>query len=204
MATYTDITGLAGVAATTVTATLTLPGITKLTTRRAGWVFAVLFVLMLLPFGTMPIAAYVRGVTGDLSITTLLILFGGFISRRFGSATDIFNRREYWLAVVAVIASVFYPCALGVGQFDPYQLGFGNIAFVLALLLCAVLSWLLRRELIALIISLALLAWAVGWYESNNLWDYLIDPFIAIYSLAMTIAAIVGKVVGARPGFLRS
>jgi hypothetical protein len=38
--------------------------------------------------------------------------------------------------------------------------------------------------LIALCVALATLAWASGWYESGNLWDYLIDPFVAIYALA--------------------
>lgn len=168
------------------------------------WVFAVLFVLMLIPFGSIPIAAYVRGATGDFSITTLLVLFGGFISRRNGCDTDLFKRRNYLLALIAAIASVYYPYALGVGPFDPYQLGFGSTAMVLALLLCAALSWLFRFELIVLTISLALLAWSAGWYESNNLWDYLIDPFIALYSLAMTFAALAGRVVGAILGFSRS
>ena len=30
---------------------------------------------------------------------------------------------------------------------------------------------------------LAVLAWAAGWYESGNLWDYLIDPMVAGYAV---------------------
>ena len=35
--------------------------------------------------------------------------------------------------------------------------------------------------------ALAVLAYAVGWYESNNLWDYLVDPLVAIYSLSALV-----------------
>ena len=41
--------------------------------------------------------------------------------------------------------------------------------------------------MIALCIALATLAWAAGWYESDNLWDYLIDPFVSVYALASLI-----------------
>jgi len=36
---------------------------------------------------------------------------------------------------------------------------------------------------LALSIALAVAAWSFGWYESTNLWDYLLDPWLAIYAL---------------------
>jgi len=36
---------------------------------------------------------------------------------------------------------------------------------------------------VALCIALAVFAWDIGWYESNNLWDYLLDPLLSIYAL---------------------
>jgi hypothetical protein len=74
--------------------------------------------------------------------------------------------------------------ALGVGAYDPYQLGYDNWPFVVVLLLFALATWLRGYTMITLCIALAMLAWAIGWYESDNLWDYLIDPFAAIYALA--------------------
>jgi hypothetical protein len=47
----------------------------------------------------------------------------------------------------------------------------------------ALASAALRVPLVTLSISLAVLAWSVGWYESGNLWDYLIDPLLAVYSV---------------------
>jgi len=30
---------------------------------------------------------------------------------------------------------------------------------------------------------LGILAWAGGYYESSNLWDYLLDPWLATYAI---------------------
>jgi hypothetical protein len=36
---------------------------------------------------------------------------------------------------------------------------------------------------VALGLSLAVLAWALGLYESRNLWDYLVDPLVAAWGI---------------------
>jgi hypothetical protein len=55
------------------------------------------------------------------------------------------------------------------------------------LLLLALAAWFWKSTLIALGIAFATIAWAAGWYESNNLWDYLLDPFVSIYALAAIV-----------------
>jgi len=74
MPNITDVTGLAGVACATAAAVLLLPGIGKLTRLRLALLQGAVFALMLVPFGAMPFAAYLRGMTGDLSVTTLVLL----------------------------------------------------------------------------------------------------------------------------------
>ena len=71
-------------------------------------------------------------------------------------------------------------------QTDPYRWGYGEPWFLAALLLVAIIGNLSRLPLVAASISLAVLAWAVGWYESTNLWDYLIDPLLCLYALGVT------------------
>ncbi|MGC2166986.1 MAG: hypothetical protein WA632_13350 [Gallionella sp.] len=183
MPNFTDITGLAAVAAVTALSLMSLPGISRLSNRSAIWLSAGLFALMLIPFGALPLAGYVRGVTGDFSVTTLLILVGGCATQKFRHGMEICEpTRTTWI-LLAVVALAFYPMVLGLSRFDPYQLGYGNAAFIVMLLLLAILAWLTKNDLIAMCISLALMAWTVGWYESDNLWDYLLDPFISVYAL---------------------
>jgi len=88
---------------------------------------------------------------------------------------------------IAFTAIVLYPLALGISTFDPYRLGFGNLWFIAGLLLIALVAWLRQYTLIALTTSLAVLAWSIGWYESNNLWNYLLDPWGAVYALAVLV-----------------
>lgn len=182
MANFTDLTGLAGVAVATAAAVRLLPGIAKLARTRLAVLQGAVFALMLIPFGHMPFAAYVRGMTGDLSITSLVLLGCAMLRPWMDCAAH--RQRLVLLSLVGLAALAFYPMALGAGAYDPYQLGYGNVQFVAVLLLLALAAWLRGQAMIALCIALAALAWASGWYESGNLWDYLTDPFVAIYALA--------------------
>jgi hypothetical protein len=84
---------------------------------------------------------------------------------------------------VACIAIVFYPLALGLGMIDPYTWGYGSILFFIAVLLFAVVCGLANWSKGVWMIAIAILAWAAHWHESANLWDYLLDPFLAIWAL---------------------
>jgi hypothetical protein len=185
---FTDLAGLAGIASTTAATVLMLPGIAKLAKPRLAWLLAAVFVLMLIPFNGMPLAAYVRGMTGDLSITTLVLLWCALLKPWCGCVMAEPKHRFMLLALIALAAFALYPMALGAGAFDPYRLGYGNPQFVVVLLLLALVAWFRKYSLVALCIALAILAWAIGWYESGNLWDYLLDPLVAIYAMTAIIS----------------
>ena len=142
----------------------------------------------LVPIGGFSVVAYVRGVTGDLSMTTL-VLAGAACVAQFTGRTLI-ERRERravcWLLTVA--AAFLYPFALGWTRFDPYALGYGSVEFVTALLLLALAAWWARLNLIVFVIVAAALAYLAGAYESRNLWDYLIDPLVSVYALVRLLA----------------
>ena len=37
--------------------------------------------------------------------------------------------------------------------------------------------------------ALTLLAWSVHWHESMNLWDYVLDPFLGLWSMISILLA---------------
>jgi hypothetical protein len=184
MPNFTDLAGLASVASATAASLLLLPWIARLTKSHLAILLGAVFVLMFIPFGTIPIAAYVRGVTGDLGITTQVLLWCALLRPWCGCVTVEAKHRLALLILIALAALTLYPMALGVGAYDPYRLGYGNPQFVAVLLLVTLAAWFWKSSLIVLCIAFATLAWTVGWYESNNLWDYLLDPFVSIYALA--------------------
>jgi TctA family transporter len=87
--------------------------------------------------------------------------------------------------LVVIAALALYPLALGIGAKDPYRLGYGDPWFLLVLLAIALAAISRRLPVVALVVPLAVLAWGVGWYESTNLWDYLLDPLVAIYGVGV-------------------
>lgn len=124
----------------------------------------------------LPLAAYVRGATGDLSIVTLLLLWSTLLPANKA------NPIEFRLAV-AVVAIAFYPFALGFGMTDPYAWGYGSTPFFVGVILFATVCGLVNWNKGVWIFAIAIIAWAAHWHESTNLWDYLLDPFLAIWGM---------------------
>ena len=124
----------------------------------------------------LPLTAYVRGVTGDLSIVLTLLLWSSLLPS--SKTTPIVFK-----LAIAIIALGFYPFALGLDMVDPYAWGYGSIAFLIAVLVFAAVCGLANWVKGVWIIAIAIIAWAAHWHESANLWDYLLDPFLAIWML---------------------
>jgi len=124
----------------------------------------------------LPLAAYIRGVTGDLSIVLTLLLWSSLLPS--SKTTPIVFK-----LAIAIIALGFYPFALGLDMVDPYAWGYGSIAFLIAVLVFAAVCGLANWVKGVWIIAIAIIAWAAHWHESANLWDYLLDPFLAIWML---------------------
>lgn len=131
----------------------------------------------------LPLVAYVRGVTGDLSIVLTLLLWSSLLPS--SQPTPIAFK-----FAVAIVAFCFYPFALGFGMIDPYAWGYGSITFLIAVLVFAVVCALANWTKGAWIIAIAIIAWAAQWHESSNLWDYLLDPFLAIWALISFVGMI--------------
>lgn len=153
-----------------------------------GLFFIIISSLVLLaPFAALgapwnlPFAAYIRGVTGDLSILSLLLIvftWSGWNAFRIASITPI---------LIAVVAILFYPFALGFTMFDPYAWGYHSSVFAGTILLVAAIYFFTKHSWEALVLSIAVIAWSIHWHESMNLWDYLLDPFLAAWAIGLSI-----------------
>jgi hypothetical protein len=178
---FTDLAGLAGVVLAIVALALRVPVFARLQLKLKIGLVVGLLIALAIPFGGLSSVEFMRGITGDLSITTLVLLA---ITFKVPSPS---SGRGALLVFITFAAIALYPLALGISTFDPYRLGFGNLWFIAGLLLVALAAWFRQYALIALSISLAVLAWSVGWYESNNLWNYLIDPWLAVFALVALV-----------------
>ncbi len=162
-------------------------------------VFLVLLIgnILFWPLGmNLPMVAYVRGFTGDLSVVATLLLWSSLLPAS-KTVPIVFK------SAMAIISVCFYPFALGLGMVDPYTWGYGSTAFLVAVLLFALVCGLVNWTKGVWIIAVGILAWSVHWHESANLWDYLLDPFLAIWAIYDCIGMIYRrKKDKARSGYL--
>lgn len=134
--------------------------------------------LLLIPVGDLLVVEYLRGIIGDLSIVTQVLL-AAFLAGRVAE-----ERQLGAIMATAVVAAVFlYPAALGVIQFDPYALGYASPYFIAALAGLTLAAWYLRFEWLAACLLVAVVAKVAGVLESHNLWDYLLDPLLVLYAV---------------------
>lgn len=183
----TDLTGLCGITLAILALLLRLRRVQALPLLRRAGVLAAAAVVVSVPLWGVSLAGFVRGMTGDLSIATLALLALAAVRSFTGKALVGEQDRLAMLRAVLIAAVLFYPFALGLGMFDPYRLGYGNLWLLAALLGVAVWAALRYSVLLASCLALAVAAWSAGWYESPNLWDYLFDPWLALYALAVLL-----------------
>lgn len=190
---FTDWTGLSGLALVWVLLALRLPVAARLGQPKR-WLFVLaVYGVVLLPILGLSFAGFLRGMVGDLSMPSVLLLIAALVARlrqlagRDGVAW--WNQRERFAlyAFISVLALLLYPFALGLGMLDSYRSGFGGVGLLVMLALLSL--WSMRRGsyLLPAACSLAVLAWSMGWYESTNIWDYLIDVPLALYAIVQSI-----------------
>jgi hypothetical protein len=190
----TDFVALAGIALVASAGCLWLPlmsGSEGRANAKGRWLAGICLVVMWIPVGApqLPVAAYVRGVTSDFSVSLVVLAALGLSARLFG--LKLFDAREHRALFYAVAAAALflYPLALGWGDWDAYRLGWGSAAMWVGLLLLCVLCWAAGLRLVPLVIGLAMASWSVGLMESTNLWDYLFDPWLALTAIFKSLTA---------------
>jgi len=184
---FHNITGLAGVSLAITASLLLVPPFRRLRRFHLGLLMGATAIVVAAPMGMLPLAAYVRSLSGDLSITTVVFLMVAIFSHFAGSRPVDGKQMRAMVGLIGVTALVYYPLALGFGPFDPYRSGFGSLWLLAGLLLLALRAWVVRFHLISICIALSVLAHAMAWYESTNLWDYLMDPLVSIYALCAVL-----------------
>jgi len=183
----TDLTGLFGITLAIFALLVRVPRVQVFPLQQRATVLGAAVVLVSIPLWGLSFAGFVRGITGDLSIATLVLLALALLRGLSGRTLVDDANRLLMLRAIAIVAVAFYPLSLGFSAFDPYRLGYGNLWFMVILLGLAIWSVLRYSMFFALCIALAVAAWSVGWYESPNVWDYLLDPWLAIYAIAIQV-----------------
>lgn len=165
------------------------PGTTN--NRAYYYPFALLasLIILFLPIREAPVFYYLRAYIGDLSITSS-IFFGAYVARK-GLGRALYQAAEgrHLLWTILLLGLFLYPAALGLGQFDPYRLGYHPQALLVLLLFSAVYLWFKAYYFLLFVVTSVVVAFSSGLLESNNLWDYLLDAVLWLFCIAKLLLA---------------
>jgi hypothetical protein len=187
-----DLVGLGSASCAIAALLLSLPGVSSLGRRWPAATLALAVAVPLVPLPEMPAAGYLRGMIGDLSATTTLLLAHHLLRPVLRLPAIGEGSRVALQALVATAGLVLYPLTLGFGGADPYRVGFAHAGFVFTLLLLALGAWYARLHLVASCLAIGVAAWAAGALESRNLWDYLLDPLVTAWALGALARRLLG------------
>lgn len=132
-------------------------------------------IVLLLPVGGSPVFYYLRAYVGDLSITSFIFYGAYFIQKGFGRSIYQSVEVGYLQAVVVLLGLFLYPFALGLGQLDPYRLGYHPQGLFILLFFSAIYFWHKAYYFLLFTVTGVIVGFISGLLESNNLWDYLLD-----------------------------
>lgn len=134
-----------------------------------------------MPVQGLPLGRWLHGYNANFSIPLVAVLLSVILKPWLKRPlfNERANRASCWFGCAAGL--LLYPLALGLGPFDPYSLGWQwpGVACVAAIL-AAILIW--RENSFGLVLLAAGVAWQVGCLESENAWDYLVDPLYVVLS----------------------
>lgn len=153
---------------------------------------------LLFPWFGHAVPYWLAGLTPNFSVIMAGLLIVAIAGRTTSRA--IFGREEWDTAWIfgAVASCALYPSALGLGpqNFDSYALGWpwlfhaqSGVLMGAVGLTTALLLW--RGNRFGYLLLLALIGYAAGFQESENFWDYLIDPVYGAVSLLAVLCMIV-------------
>ena len=152
--------------------------------HRLKFLACLIGLLTLIPLSQGVSAAMaLRGLWGDPSITTVQLL----ILSLLGLTPTAFSRGWRGPAFIVAIAALLYPMALGLGDVDPYRLGYQPWVLVAVLGAAAVAAWWRGQPLYLWLLAVDLLAFAAGLQESTNFWDYVLDPLLTLAMIVLLI-----------------
>lgn len=137
-------------------------------------------------------AAWVRGVVGDLSATSVVLLLAALASvvaaRPAGGARSPGLDGIVLRIGAAALGWTLIATHLFSDRVDLYSAGYANGPLLPVVLVLACAAALAGAWRCALSLAAALLASGLGLPESTNLWDALVDPWLTVWASASLVA----------------
>ncbi len=151
-------------------------------------------VVLLAPWNGHSLVYYVRGVVGDLSVASLVLLcliYGRMFLKPLSTHQPI--RGQVGWMLLAILLPL-YASVLGYLTIDLYGWGYEPQWFLVAVGGVMLWAWQTQPAL-ALAWLIGVVSFAAGMTPSRNLWDALFDPFMAFAAIGIVVSSVVRAVL---------
>jgi hypothetical protein len=144
-------------------------------------------VVAFMPFEPYSLSTFMYGATGELSVTTVALLMMALLSKLLGGPLLPQGEKRLLAALVFVSGALLYPGALGFWYHDFYADGYRSGLFGYFVLAVVLVFFVCRVWKLAVLFLAAWIAWRLSLGNSSNLWDYVLDIWVFIWSLGVWI-----------------
>lgn len=158
--------------------------------------FGIYLVLALMPIQQVGVVGLIYGAVGDPSLTSVILLTSALYGHLGPQPLLTTATRKTLIYGVALAATLLYPLALGLSSFDAYRLGYQPWLLSTLLLVLALWNWRRGQRQLAWILALLLAGFALRLLPSNNLWDYVLDPWVALYAWGSIVRRLIPSRLG--------
>jgi hypothetical protein len=157
-------------------------------------------IVLIVPIAGVSLAGHLRGLWGDPSIVTFFLLF------LYTVRPSSLPNRPRLSTCVLVSLFVMLPLYLPLFLLNPnvpvdlYSYGWNPKWILIAIAVIAFVCMMMRRMAPRWIniIAIALIASSIDLMESDNLWDYLVDPGLLFTIAFLAIAGSITSFLGSR------
>lgn len=182
---FTSLTGLIEYAL--ILGALTLPFTKILSFKIRLFIFVLAFSLAWIPVNTLFVAGYMRGMAGDLSLSSMILILIYIFRSLLKIKLSVFKNAKIPAFIVLFTGIFFYPLSMGVFQIDPYGMAYDPKILSLFLFVLALIGWHLDHYLIVACLCVGVAGYIFRILESDNLWDYILDPLLFIVAAVYLI-----------------
>ena len=172
--------------------------------RPTGWIPTLILasasaLTVILPISGLTTGRWLISLYANPSIPLTALLFSWVLKNAFQMNLLDMRAIQTCRGFSILAGAALYPMALGAGAFDPYPAGW-HFSWLFVILLGATLMLLFLKNRFSVVLLATILAYNLHLLESSNLWDYLVDPILALVAVAGLTITIVKLWIGKRPG----
>ena len=124
-----------------------------------------------------------------LPSVTSILLVADLVARRFRRSILPDADRRLLLGGVSIAAVALYPSALQLFPIDIYRAGFHPVTPIVVAIVGAFIAG--RHPRLAVFILLTLIAFDFHLLGATNLWEYLLDPLLALIAIGWALVRLI-------------